>query len=187
MTTYNASEIDRLVREGTDVYSRNRPGLVADMVAALSAAKAEVERLTNALTKISAIRDSIVGCQGFNFSEHAYPLVTVLDAAGFKGAGYEIASKNLGTLIERATKAEAENDRLAAEVERWRKLEFASNEMIALNDRLSARVRELELTEEERGAIGSLVKSFSGSIVLSRSEKVCALAVLDRLTGRSKP
>jgi hypothetical protein len=78
----------------------------------LAAAQAENERLTAALTKISAIRDSIVGCQGFNFSEHAYPLVAALDAAGFEGACYEIASKNLGTLIERANKAEAEVDRM---------------------------------------------------------------------------
>lgn len=66
-----------------------------------------VEVLEDMGRKISAIRDSIVGCQGFNFSEHAYPLVTALDAAGFNGAGYEIASKNLGTLIEQRDKAEA--------------------------------------------------------------------------------
>ena len=69
----------------------------------------------DALAKISEIRDSIVGQQGFNFSEHAYPLVAVLNAAGFKGAGYEISRRNLGTLIDqrdaaltRAREAEAQ-------------------------------------------------------------------------------
>lgn len=59
----------------------------------------EIERLRTALTKISEIRDSIVGMQGFNFSEHAYPLVAALNAAGFKGMGYEISHANLGMLI----------------------------------------------------------------------------------------
>jgi hypothetical protein len=76
----------------------------------LEAYAAEVGRSREALTKISAIRDSIVGMQGFNFSEHAYPLVAVLDAAGFKGAGYEIARANLGTLIEQIKTCEHERD-----------------------------------------------------------------------------
>jgi len=60
-----------------------------------------IAKLEAALQKISDIRDSIVGAQCFNFSEHAYPLVAVLREAGFDGAGYEIASENLGTLLER--------------------------------------------------------------------------------------
>lgn len=201
MTDYNASEIDRLVREGTEDNERMTPGPWKEdghawspwvhreviegvvhsyvfkcgsredaigvtrqrnnlpaMVAALSAAKAEVERLTNALTKISAIRDSIVGCQGFNFSEHAYPLVAVLDDAGFKGAGYEIASKNLGTLIEQRNAAERERDAL------------------------SARVRELELTEEDRERLLEVI-----SVVAPHDSgmpgmvSVESIALLDRL------
>ncbi len=68
---------------------------------------ARLAELETALTKISAIRDSIVGMQGFNFSEHAYPLVAALDEAGYKGAGYEISRANLGTLIEQIRAAEA--------------------------------------------------------------------------------
>lgn len=68
---------------------------------------AEIGALTEALTKISAIRDSMVGMQGFNFSEHGYPLVAALDGAGFKGAGYQIARENLGTLIDQRDAAEA--------------------------------------------------------------------------------
>lgn len=60
--------------------------------------------------KVSAIRDSIVGSQQFNWSEHAYPLVAALGEAGFNGAGHEIASKNFGTLLDRLEKAEAERD-----------------------------------------------------------------------------
>lgn len=61
--------------------------------------------LLDALEKISAIRDGIVGMQGFHFSNHAYPLVAALDAVGFPGAGYEIARKNLGTLLDLAESA----------------------------------------------------------------------------------
>ncbi len=72
----------------------------------------EITRLRAALEKISAIRDSIVGTQSFNWSEHAYPLVAALNAAGFEGVGYKIASANLGTLIEQIKSAEADNERL---------------------------------------------------------------------------
>jgi hypothetical protein len=72
------------------------------------AAEAREAGLRAALDKIDKIRDSIVGMQGFNFSEHAYPLVAALKEAGYEGAGYEIARTNLGTLIEQIKAAEAE-------------------------------------------------------------------------------
>lgn len=81
-----------------------------------TALRDEVKALREALQKVSDIRDSIVGMQGFNFSEHAYPLVAVLNAAGFKGAGYEISRKNLGTLIEQIKAAEEQRDSLARRV-----------------------------------------------------------------------
>ncbi len=84
-----------------------------------------------ALQKISDIRDSIVGAQSFNWSEHAYPLVAILDAAGFEGAGYEIAAKNLGTLIESRRKAEAE-------------LEEVRNQAAAAFDATAAAYEELK-------------------------------------------
>ena len=83
------------------------PAVVAAGIRALRDALDEIEQLHAALTKISAIRDSIVGMQGFNFSEHAYPLVAALGEAGFEGAGYEISRKNLGTLLERNAALEA--------------------------------------------------------------------------------
>ena len=80
---------------------------LASSRADLAAMTARAEAADVALTKINEIRKSIVGMQGFNFSEHAYPLVAALDAAGYDGGTYEINRDNLGTLIERATKAEA--------------------------------------------------------------------------------
>lgn len=65
-----------------------------------------------ALEGINAIRNSIIGAQTWNWSEHGYPLVSLLDRAGFKGLPYPEAKKNIGTLIERADKAEAEVERL---------------------------------------------------------------------------
>ena len=88
-------------------------GLIAEGAGQdVAALRAEVERLSTALRKVSDIRDSIVGAQTFNFSEHAYPLVAVLDGAGFKGAGYEIARANLGTLIDNCKRAADERDAL---------------------------------------------------------------------------
>lgn len=60
-----------------------------------------------ALKRIDEIRNSIVGAQTVNWSEHIYPLVAALEGAGYKGQSYETARENVGTLIERANKAEA--------------------------------------------------------------------------------
>lgn len=84
------------------------PEFLASCWKHLTEAADRIEALEATLTKISAIRDSIVGMQGFNFSEHAYPLVAALNEAGFPGAGYEISRKNLGTLIEQIEMAESE-------------------------------------------------------------------------------
>ncbi len=79
--------------------------------------KIEGAKADAALAKINVIRNSIIAMQGFNFSEHAYPLVAALNEAGLVGEPYPVARENLGTLIERATKAEAEVDRLRQERE----------------------------------------------------------------------
>lgn len=64
--------------------------------------------LRTALEKINAIRNSIIGTQTINWSEHIYPLVAALDEAGMVGEPHDVARANVGTLIERAEKAEAE-------------------------------------------------------------------------------
>jgi hypothetical protein len=68
--------------------------------------------LLSALTKIDAIRNSIIGAQKVNWSEHVYPLVAALDEAGFPGQPYEQARENVGTLLEQINKAEQDNARL---------------------------------------------------------------------------
>ncbi len=64
----------------------------------------EVERanvdLRAALTKINEIRNSIIGLQSINWSEHIYPLVAALNKAGFEGLGYPEARERFGTMIE---------------------------------------------------------------------------------------
>ncbi len=70
-------------------------------------AEGELATLRAALTKINDIRNSIVGSQTVNWSEHVYPLVAALDEAGFKGLEYPEARQHVATLIERAEVAEA--------------------------------------------------------------------------------
>lgn len=67
-----------------------------------------------ALARINEIRNSIIGAQTVNWSEHVYPLVAALDEAGYPGESYETARANVGTLLARATAAEAEVERLRA-------------------------------------------------------------------------
>lgn len=101
--------------------SRDDPYYGANATLAAPDLAAEVERLKSALTKISGIRDSIIGCQKVNWSEHVYPLVAALDAAGFEGASYEVARDQIGTLLERTNKAEAEVERLRADLDAERR------------------------------------------------------------------
>jgi hypothetical protein len=94
------------------------PGLRGpdDSAARIAALEAELAQAKEALTKINDIRNSIVGLQTLNWSEHAYPLVAILNAAGFPGMSYADAKDNYGTMLQRTVKAEAERDALAAQV-----------------------------------------------------------------------
>lgn len=98
----------------------------------------ENDRLRAALMKIDSIRNSIVGAQAANWSEHIYPLVAALEEAGYKGEPYESARKNVGTLIERATKAEARVAEL--ETELARRTKYIQPAPPAVIDALLARV-----------------------------------------------
>lgn len=82
------------------------PGDLLTLLSALQSERLRAEELHGALTKIDAIRNSIVGCQRVNWSEHIYPLVAVLGEVGFEGQDYESARENVGTLIDRANSAE---------------------------------------------------------------------------------
>lgn len=72
----------------------------------------KLKQVRAALDVINGIRNSIIGTQSVNWSEHIYPLVAALDGAGFPGASYPEARENVGTLIERMAKLEATNEEL---------------------------------------------------------------------------
>lgn len=65
------------------------------------------EAMVAALTKINNIRNSIIGFQTVNWSEHIYPLVAALEEAGIEGAGYPVSRENVGTMLERTLAAES--------------------------------------------------------------------------------
>jgi hypothetical protein len=89
---------DHLTKGGAQSWIRHLFSLEADSAEQVS------ER--EALAKINEIRNSIIGLQKLNWSEHVYPLVAALDAAGYEGMPYPEARKNFGTLLERAVAAE---------------------------------------------------------------------------------
>jgi hypothetical protein len=102
----------RLLAEGN--FHRERT--VTDWTPAESMALlAEVTAGREALRKIDAIRNSIIGFQKVNWSEHIYPLVAALEDAGYQGQEYEKSRANAGTLLEQIKAAEAEIERLKAE------------------------------------------------------------------------
>jgi len=65
---------------------------------------------------VNVIRNSIVGLQTINWSEHIYPLVAALNESGFEADSYDVACKEHGTMLERTVKAEARNEELEAHV-----------------------------------------------------------------------
>jgi len=65
--------------------------------AAVTAAKdARIKVLEDALSKIDAIRNDIIGRQKIGWSSHVYPMVAALDEAGYPGMEYEAARAALG-------------------------------------------------------------------------------------------
>ena len=55
-----------------------------------------IKVLEDALTKIDAIRNDIIGRQKIGWSSHVYPLVAALDEAGYPGLDYDAARAALG-------------------------------------------------------------------------------------------
>lgn len=106
-TEQAADRVKALVEElriGADDWGADQ--LMDQAADALTALQARVGELEGALTKIDAIRNSIIGCQSVNWSEHIYPLVAALNEAGFEGQEYESAREGVGTLIDRANASE---------------------------------------------------------------------------------
>jgi hypothetical protein len=88
------------------IASLDRLALIADRPVP-TAEKGQDEKNKTALLKINDIRNSIIGFQKINWSEHIYPLVAALDEAGIEGMGYPKAREYYGSLMERCNKAEA--------------------------------------------------------------------------------
>lgn len=59
-----------------------------------------------ALLHINDVRNSIIGLQTVNWSEHIYPLVAALNAAGLEGMDYLEAKGTFGTMLTRLNAAE---------------------------------------------------------------------------------
>lgn len=113
--------MNRRVEHITEPYEK-------EMAKEIERLEAEVERQRTALTKIDGIRNSIIGVQNINWSEHIYPLVAALEDAGINGLPYPEAKKNIGTLIDAVNRLEAEKARHADEVRQLvEALEFISN------------------------------------------------------------
>ncbi len=87
---------------------------------ALSEAREQLATAQQALATINDIRNSIVGLQTINWSEHIYPLVTALNGAGVLGMPYPDAKPRFASMLERAVKAEDQLAASALEVERLR-------------------------------------------------------------------
>lgn len=66
----------------------------------------EVHELRETLGAINVIRNSIIGLQTLNWSEHVYPLVAALDAAGIEGMDYPEAREFFGAMLDRCNAAE---------------------------------------------------------------------------------
>lgn len=76
----------------------------------------EIDRLTEALQKISEIRDSIIGRQNVNWSMHIYPLVAALGDAGFEGTEYPEARAAESAKVEQQARQEEEIRKLRTRV-----------------------------------------------------------------------
>jgi hypothetical protein len=97
-----------------------------------------IAELEATLTAINAIRNSIIGAQTLNWSEHIYPLVAVLDNAGVEGLPYPDARKNVGTLLERIAELEREVEHTKQQVHvRADIITELQRERLGINDRLA--------------------------------------------------
>jgi len=74
---------------------------LAEPVVEAGAGTEKIRDLQIALAKINDIRNSIIGFQTVNWSEHVYPLVAALESAGFNGVPYSEAKDNAGTLLDK--------------------------------------------------------------------------------------
>ena len=111
MAHWHGSSVDRLTqaleeREASMLSaSADRKDEAVRLNAALTSVLLDRDRLALALSKIDAIRNSIIGTQSINWSAHVYPLVAALYEAGYEGEGYDVAREKAKTLIEERDEA----------------------------------------------------------------------------------
>jgi len=91
-----------------------------------------VEGLEALAAKVNDIRNSIIGCQKINWSEHIYPLVAALEEAGIEGAGYPEAREYVGTMLERTLAAEESAEAAEARIAELEKEKHAALTMIVM-------------------------------------------------------
>ncbi|MGL4809235.1 MAG: hypothetical protein ACRC4O_10870, partial [Giesbergeria sp.] len=131
--------------------------------AAVVADSPELARARAALATINGIRNSIIGSQSINWSEHIYPLVAALDGAGFSGESYPEARANVGTSIERIAALEAE-------IEIWdacghdvhavtARCAAVDRALIAAGRQTSKAREDLEVSESMRAKEGRVLRS----------------------------
>jgi hypothetical protein len=104
----------------------------------------EAERYLAALDKINTIRNSIIGLQTIDWSEHIYPLVAALGEAGFEGLDYDEARANFGTMLERTVAAEDRVRELEGTLLAERARMDAVEGCAAIGDVLAERRRQVE-------------------------------------------
>ena len=105
--TIPIEKLDRWRQQCIDAGGNGATDIITILCDELEVAQEKVSLLDVTLMKINVIRESIVGLQTVNFSEHIYPLVAALNTAGYKGLGYPESKKNLGTLLQQRDIAEA--------------------------------------------------------------------------------
>lgn len=130
------------------------------------------EAMIEALTKINGIRNSIIGLQTMNWSEHIYPLVAALNAAGFEGMSYPEARENFGTMLERTNAAEAALATANAELARLR----AGVEAVLVEVTLMATLLLMagEMTAQERRTARAIAEGIAAKILTALARAATA-------------
>jgi len=106
----HAAEIETLRAQlAASADEQNRLNAVAhDQFMQLAAKDAELAKLKLTLHKINDIRNSIIGFQALNWSEHAYPLVAALNAAGIQGMDFPEARIKFKLICDELAETHAE-------------------------------------------------------------------------------
>lgn len=123
-----------------------------------------VAKLEAALAKINNIRNSIVGLQTINWSEHIYPLVAALDEAGVEGLPYEQARPHFGTMLERTVAAEDRAATLEAENAKLRAVADGARKMLEACNVDDSRADSVAVWNEGYGEMEAALEALDGEL-----------------------